>query len=92
MKRHRPFRLLVHVELKDIRPRIMACNIQVVFAPDYLRAIDLGDQDLFALHVRSGKKIAERIDNTAAAATNDYVRIFSNARMIIGRKSRRWLN
>ncbi len=43
---HWLFWSLVHVELKDIRPRIMAYNVQVVFAPDYLRAIDLGDQNL----------------------------------------------
>src|SRR5216683_783334 len=86
MNGHRLIRLLVDVELKDIRPGIVAHNIQVVLASDDLGAIDLGDQNSFAVRVGSGKKIAEGIDNTTATAANERIRIFSKGRMILSRK------
>src|SRR5260370_601829 len=83
---HRLLCLFVDVKLKDVWPRIMADNIQVVLSPDNLGAIDLGGQNRFALRVRPGKKIPEGVDNATAAAANDGVRFFSKDGTIVGRE------
>ena len=43
--RYRPFRMFVHMELKDVRSRVVADNIKIVLAPNNLRSIDFGGQN-----------------------------------------------
>ena len=62
----------------------MTYDIQVVFALNDLSEIELGCQNRLAIRVRSGQKVAERIDNTTSATSNDGVRIVSVRRTVIG--------
>ena len=83
---------LVHVQLENVRSRIMAYHIEIILAADDLRAIDLGGQDHLIFRVRSRKKIAERIDDAAAAARNYRFGIGTINCIVIPGKSRRRLN
>src|SRR4051812_22756853 len=62
----------------------MADNVEVVLAAYDLRAIDLGHEDGFIIRVRAGEKVAERIDDAAAAARDDRVRVVTVDRPVIG--------
>ena len=64
----------------------MANNIQIKFSADDLRAVDLGDQNLFAFHVWPREKITERINDAAPAASQNCIRIVTKPRTIIGRE------
>lgn len=64
----------------------MAHNIQVVLSADDLSAVDLSNQDHFTFRVRSGEKIAERIDNTASSARDHRIRSFAINGIVIIRK------
>ena len=68
---HWLLRPLVQVELEDIWPCIMANNIQIEFSPDDLSAINLGDQNSFAFHIRSHEEITKRINDAAPAAIHN---------------------
>src|SRR5271157_2102432 len=83
---YRAFGLFVHVELENVGPRVMADNIQVVLATDDLSAIDLGEQNRLAFKVRSGKKIAKRIDDATAAARHHRIGIITKGRTVIIRE------
>jgi hypothetical protein len=54
-------RTLVDMKLKDIRPGIMADHIEVEFASDDLRAVDVGDQD------RRGSAVGAQYSSTPFA-------------------------
>jgi hypothetical protein len=54
------------MELKDIRPRIMAHYIQIEFPTDDLRPVNLGCQNRFTLGVGPSKKISKRIDDATS--------------------------
>jgi hypothetical protein len=41
MRRDRPLRPFVHVKLKNVRPRVMADDVEIVFAANNLCPIDL---------------------------------------------------
>ena len=58
----------VHTQLKDVRRRVVADDVEVELAADDLRGIDLGGQDGLAIQVRPGQERAEGIDDAAAAA------------------------
>ena len=49
--------------MKNVRPRIVANNIQIIFSTHNLRAINLRRQNCLAAGVRSSEKIPERIDD-----------------------------
>ena len=66
-----PFRLLVHMELENVRPRVMADDIQIILAPDDLPAIDLGGQNRLIFPVRPGQKVAKRVNDATATARDD---------------------
>ena len=59
------------MELEDIWPCIMANNIQIKFSSDDLSAINLGDQNRFAFHIRSRDEITKRINDAAPAAIHN---------------------
>ncbi len=58
---------LIHVQLEDIRPRVVTDNIQVEFAADDLRRINFSGQYRLPLPIRSGKRISEGVHDAAAA-------------------------
>ena len=58
----------VYLKMKNVGPGIMADDIQIVLAAYDLCAIQLGEEDCFAIKIGAGQKIAERIHNATAAA------------------------
>src|SRR6266481_656898 len=83
---HRLLWPLVDPELENIRPRVVADHVQVVFSADNLSVIDFGDQNCLALHIRPSQEISEWIDDAASAARHNLIRIFPERRGIIGGK------
>jgi len=49
----------------------MANNIQIKLSSDDLSAINLGDQNRFAFHVRPHEEIAKRVNDAAPAAIHN---------------------
>src|SRR5439155_1876231 len=76
-------RPLVDMKLKNIRPGIMTDHIEVELAADDLCAVDVGDQDRFTLHVGPREKVAEWIDDAAAATRHDCLRVVAKRRAIV---------
>ena len=56
----------------------MAHHIEVELSPDDLSAVDVGHKDRFTIPVRASKKIAKRIEDTAAASVYDGLGIVPN--------------
>ena len=64
----------------------MTDNMQVKIYRTISLQLNLGDQNLFAIHVRTREKITERIDDAAPAATHNSIRIVSKYRAVISGK------
>src|SRR6185503_6071073 len=75
---------LVDVQLKDIRPRVVPDDVEVELAADDLRRIDVGHENRLVFGVRPGEEVAERIDDAAAAARDDRLRVVAEARAVVG--------
>src|SRR5262245_1448651 len=74
------------MELEDIRPSIVAHNIQVVLPTHNLRAVNFRDEDGFTLRVGASKKITKWIDNATSPTADDGVGIFPKSGTIVCRK------
>src|SRR5260370_31229910 len=64
----------------------MAHNVQIVFTLYDLSAINLRRQNDFIIHVRARKKIAKRINDTAATACDDPVWVLPKIAIVVTRK------
>src|SRR4029077_17256405 len=80
---HRLLRTLINLEMKNVRPRIVANNIQIIFSTRNLRAINLRRQNWLAAGVRSSEKIPERIDDATPSSRHDRIGISSKRRGIV---------
>jgi hypothetical protein len=61
---------LVHEELKDIRPGIMAHRVDIMAGLHYLCHIEFGQQDPLPVIKRTGQHLAQRGDNRATTAAD----------------------
>src|ERR1700733_2542997 len=69
--RHRLLAPLIHMKLKNIRPRIVPHHVQVILPANNLRRIDLSDQNRFPFRVRPRQKIAKGINDATAPARHN---------------------
>jgi len=81
-----PLGPFINVQLKDVRPGVMADHIQVVLPTNDLGDIDLGNKNSFAIRVRSGDEISERVDNAASAGSDHRFWIIAETRSVVGGK------
>jgi hypothetical protein len=70
----RELRFFIDVEAEDIRPRVVAHDIEVVLATRDVTQVQVRRQDLFAAKIRSGKHLPQGVDNTAAPTRKDGLR------------------
>lgn len=83
---HGLLRLFVNVKLKNVRPRIVTDDIQIIFSSDDLGAIEFGNQNRFSLRMGSGKEISKRVDDATAAAAHNGAGVFPKDGAIVGRE------
>src|SRR5579863_3567810 len=74
---------LVHLQLKNVGPRVVADHIQVKLPAHDLGTIDLSSEYGLAFRVGAGEEVPEGIHDAAAAPRHDSIRVVAECGVIV---------